>query len=347
MLPRSAVFLAPSDPAAGCLKQSLRHYRGQILGIQAVDLLGCRLTSLDDLRAFAGARSHGSAVLYEGAWEMPVADNDLAALDLESIMEVIGKLRDDRPLYVAIGTTARDFAALAYVLALCRVAAPSRTPTKRPIFRLAPSLRAWPCLGETAPNSRLGQPDGWSPVPERELKQAERLWTVMTAPGPGPLNAMLEDAALCTQARAAVQAFAGLFPHSLTGLTTWDSALLEAIEGGRGDVDGLLGALIYRQTGSDPGNRRLFLTRLRHLSSGTHPLVGADGEIGFARPKTNLKLSRWGRSVLEGSASALELLRHDYWVGAMLVSTLEPPVLVRNPAPAGSQSLRATQVGRI
>lgn len=278
---------------------------------------------------------------------MPVSDDQLAALNLESVRAVIGKLRDDIPLYIAIGTTARDFVALAYVLALCRFAAPTRTPTGRRIFRLAPSLRGWPCLGETTPNTRLGQPDGWRPVPERELRQAERLWAVMTAPEPEPLNAMLADPALCTQARAAVEAFAGLFPHSLTGLTTWDASLLKAIIGGHRDVNDLLGTLIHRQTGPDPGNRSLFLMRLRHLSSGPRPLVVADGDIGFVAPSPNLTVSRWGHSVLDGSASALELLRHDYWVGSMLVSTVEPPTLVRNPAPAGSPSPRATPVGRI
>jgi hypothetical protein len=287
-------------------------------------LLDSRLGPLDQIEVSLADRAEREAHLFAGDPELEHDVERIVDSYKNAMRDFQDALSDCSELRVAIGYTARDFVTLAYVGALVELARSRRPPT----LRLSHTAAYWPSIAEQAPNAALRHESSWVPVEKPVLDDASRFWTACTEPTPDGINA-LANVEPEGESAVAATALVERFPSEATGLTVVDDRILRAVPNEGILIPALLDAIRTRHGDPDPGSTCGALLRLRHLSAGGSPLVRASGPISYLGYATTVALTPAGRAVLSGDANALDVLRHDYWIGGVHVDSAQSSPWVR------------------
>jgi hypothetical protein len=314
------VYLATDAACSGHLKQALRGSgRPRVVVLDSDTLLDTRLGPLDQRDLLRAYRAEREAPLFVGDAALEADWHGIGHSDENAIRALQDALHDCAELRLPVGRTARDFMAIAYTLALLEVCQASSPP----LFRLSDRAAFWPSIGDQPPNPDLRNADSWVPIEPSVLEEAASFWAACVRSTPDAINALAATANAGTECATATAAIFNRFPADHSGLTAIDERVLRAVPAEGCTLSALLDATRPPDRDDDPGSTSGRLLRLRHLSAGPSALLRASGPIAYLGQSTEIALAPKGRAVLSGELNALDVLRHDYWVGGVHVDSAD------------------------
>ena len=151
------------------------------------------------------------------------------------------------------------------------------------------------------------------------------LWRAWTAAEPNTLAALQEDAPSRGGMREALGALLDRYPDERTGLTYWESRLLQLVaRRGPRLVDVVISALLEKRRAIDRIGDQTIVATLRSMAGRT-PNALVTMTTNPERPAIGrIALTSLGERVVAGKASALGKLRRRLWVGGVHLAPGRP-----------------------
>ena len=160
------------------------------------------------------------------------------------------------------------------------------------------------------------------------LKNYQAAWAAVTAGTPTEIMRLLEKRPeVCPHLRRSLERLLLRYPQERSGLSLFDEWLLRNVEKSSPSTVAVLGETLIDalKVGDEVGDITLYKRLLRMASNNLpEPLVNIQGPTPLYRD-TQVTLTDFGRSVVEGRACSWPTNPIDDWIGGVRLSAEHPP----------------------
>lgn len=280
------------------------------------DILDSRLDIGFDSPTALEHRARTTAVLFDGVEGLDAP----AEAVLETLQTHANRLRSRlssaSAVHLAVGRTAQDFVALAYMDSVLQRAG----RTDIPVFWLSASVQYPPSIAEYPADPRLCEAAAWTEVPPATRSDARRFWIAATSPSPHELNRLWKDAGASSAVGVAARALINRFPSRSTGLSSLELQVLNAVVDGPKTQAQLLECIRAKAPESDPATTSSTLHAMRRLTEQPRPLLHMPRPPSFGAHEVLVSATAAGRSLSRGDIDASPASTTTRWVGGVMVS---------------------------
>ena len=313
------VHVVSGEVAAAALRSFLG--RQLPLFIQRDPLYAGPISDFSDPTAFRALRSRYLSSLAEGLGEATFGQPDELMHDPRrvfcgsSLTVWAGEGLEDTLLVLLVVHLARALGARGEQLRLVRF--PARAGRGAPRHAVGQIRPEFVARGHPPPR----------PIDEELASRFESGWRAFSSASPRDLEAYLSDAA----AEPALRLLLQRYPQAGTGLSAWESALLDPLQRRGRTAARLVAGVLAAGTPGDAMRDLLLFDTLRELSGerAARPLVTLSGPPGDIRDRL-VRLTDVGRAVLRGELSALSCNALDRWVGGVNISSAKGLLWLRD-----------------
>lgn len=322
-MPRTHLFIVNGDSAAGSLRQALGLAPESIL-VQH-DVLSCGpLLPVESLEQWRTVR----AQFWRRIWDGP-AFSDLP----RDLLWNVDELRGAQAVSLWMGSGLSDQLLLPSTVHLLELLGTDPAKLSTVQFSQYPGKPLEIVgLGMLAPDELKNHP-----APElisaAGIAEIKRVWTVVTAPEPGGLLALLrEGVAVFPLLRRALKTMIARYPDERTGLSyvDWDLLKLSKVRGPK-VATVIAHAMIVNAEHLDPVGDLYLLARLRALADPhlPHPALDLAGDSLSIRG-CEVRVTASGEDVLARRKNFVELNGVDDWVGGVHLDSRTEVVWLRD-----------------
>jgi hypothetical protein len=182
-------------------------------------------------------------------------------------------------------------------------------------------LRHGPSIGAMR-REVVENPPSPRPVRKNEHDFLLEFWHAWSAPTPHLLLGLFKKSASSRPHHSLIATLLDRYPDAVTGLTSWDQALLEAVRDHGPRLAYVVSNMLFDVSDRERVGDAWLVSRLYELAESKHgtPLVTIDRPDAAFRVRGTVTLTEAGTQVLSGKTSALGQYWPNDWVGGVQLS---------------------------